>query len=171
MGFGKDGKGEIIYDSTSQNMGALASLDLALLGGRYDDNLLEDFRIVKIDYWMSMRPAQAIVVLDGPLLVGIADSSLTAAEIEEAIESQVLNSNSTSSEESMRAVWPLEVFNLSDPDGGPQSDLTRKDSKNLKWTFNNPNGWQWWVYNMSPFAITTGSQLIINAKAFGVWVN
>ncbi len=172
MGFGKDGKGTIIWDRlSSAALGALAPVDVVGLSGSVFNAMVEDFRILKMDYFVGLQPAQAIVVQDGPLLFGVASGHLLAAEIEEAIESILLNRGGVpEGEQAMRPVWPLEVFVMHDPDQGPQSDLTRKGSFNPKWTFTNPDGWRYWVYNMTGGAIITGSTISLITKSFGVWV-
>ncbi len=172
MGFGKDGKGAILYDRVvSGGITALTNQDLVALNGSYSGALLEDFRIIRMDYWMAIRGAQAIVLFDGPAWVGIADSRYTAAEIEECLESLVINRGNTEEEEAMRAVWPLEMIMIPDPDTGDTSGLVRKGSKNINWTFTNPNGWKYWVYNASGVNFITGSTLELQAKIFGVWVS
>ncbi len=172
MGFGKDGKGQIIYDSNRQDLAALAANDAVLLPGRNATNMVDDFRIIKMDYWIGIFPATGITVLNGPIMFGVADGELTAAQIEAALEGTVLNASDTDLETSMRAVWPLEIFMLPDPNGGTGSDpLVRSGSKNLRWTFHNPGGWTYWVYNMSAFALTTGSVIDVITKNFGVWVS
>ncbi len=57
MGFGKDGMGIIQYDFIDLGLGALASLDVINGNGRVAGNLVEDFRIIKMDYWIAFRPA------------------------------------------------------------------------------------------------------------------
>jgi len=172
MGFGKDGKGEILYDSVNgQPLGTLASQDVVLLPNNYDGGVLvDDFRIIKMDYMISVRPAQAVVVFDGPVIIGIAQGNLTAAQIEECIETTVLNRGQVESENAMRPVWPLEIIMLPDPDA-QINELTRKGSINLRWTFPNPSGWVWWAWNKSGFALVTGSTVEAHAKIFGVWVS
>ena len=81
----RDGKGQIIWDRVaSADMGALAANDLVSISGAVFDAMVEDFRIIKMDYWIGLTPAQAIVILDGPILVGVAAGQLDAAEVEEA---------------------------------------------------------------------------------------
>ncbi len=171
-GFGKDGKGQILYDTSlsSVDLTAITTRDVVELGGAYHEALEEDFRMLRCDYWIGINPAQAIVILDGPLMVGLAAANLTAAQIEEAIEAIPVNRGDTALEASMRPVWPLEVFNLWDVDSGP-IDTTRKGTFNPKWTFQNPDGWTWWTYNMSDATMVTGSDISIFAKYFGVWVS
>ncbi len=171
MGFGKDGLGQIIYDSVRADMGGLAGLDAVVLGGKYLDALVEDFRIMKMDYWMGLLPAQAVVLINGPILIGIANGKLTAAQIEEALEAVPVNSNDPALEESNRAVWPLETFMIPDADAADNATIWRKGTFNPRWTFNNPDGWQWFAYNYTSSAIVTGSIINIQAKCFGMWVS
>ena len=84
---------------------------------------------------------------------------------------KALNRGEPEEEDAMRAVWPLEIFNMFDVDSGPNTGLTAKGSKNLRWTFQNPDGWRYWVYNMSTGALATGSKISIITKNFGLWVS
>ncbi len=173
IGFGKDGKGAILYDSISTDMGALAANDVAEILGQYHDVLVDDFRIIKTEYFVSVNGAQAIVLEDGPLLFGMADAALTGAQIEECLESVVLNRGAVPEEEqAMRPVWPLEIFTLMDVDAGngAMKPGPLKGSFNPRWTFRNPEGFTYWVYNMSSAAIATGSVIEGLFKHFGVWL-
>ncbi len=67
----------------------------------------------------------------------------------------------------MRQVWPLEI--LGEGSGG-SGELAIHNEKSLRWTFANPDGWQYWVYNPTPGPITTGAEVTLIAKIFGVWV-
>ncbi len=172
MGFGKDGRGNILYESAinEASIGAIVSRDVIELTGSFHEALEEDFRMLKCDYWIAISPAQAIVVEDGPILVGLAAGNLAAGDIEGAIESIPLNQNHLSLENTNRPVWPLEMFQMTDPDAGSQSESVRKGSFNPKWTFNNPDGWTWWVYNVGAQTLTTGSAVTIFAKMYGMWL-
>ncbi len=173
MGFGKDGKGQILYEAAINDgaLGTLASKDVVEFGGSYHEALEEDFRILKCEYMMAIAPAQAITVLDGPIVIGFAAANLSAAEIEECIEAVPVNRGDILLEKTMRPVWPLEIMVFEDPDTGNSGAFVRKGSFNPKWTFQNPDGWVWWIYNLSTAALTTGSLLSIFAKYFGVWVS
>ncbi len=170
MGFGKDGQGQIIYDSVSTDMTNLATLTAFVIGGRYDATLVEDFRLLRVDYYIGIQPAQAVTLLNGPILVGLAAGNLTATGIGQAIEAAPLDAVSIDLELSNRAVWPLEVMMINDADLGDISGLTVKGTFNPRWTFQNPHGWQWFVYNMGTGALATGSVINITAKCFGMWV-
>ncbi len=134
MGFGKDGKGQILYDSFNLAPGALASKDLAAAAGRYGA-LVEDFRIIKMDYYIAFVPQGA----GDHLLFGIANGELTAAQIEECLESAPLNYNdAVGMEQAMRQVWPIVA--LGDASGATGVTVVT-GSVNLRWTFANPDGW------------------------------
>ncbi len=172
MGFGKDGKGVIVYDQAEENIGAVPVGDLVTLTNRAQGVMVEDYRMLKCDYWINIRPAAAIVIFEGPVMIGMAHGDLTAAEIEAALESVVLGAvDLVANEEAGRPVWPLELILLPDADQGNAVDLSRKGSFTPRWTFPNPAGWQWWVWNLNAVtAVTTGSFISIVAKTFGVWV-
>ncbi len=173
MGFGKDGRGQILYDNIATvNLSGLAGQDVVELGSLYNDTLVEDFRIMKCDYWMGILPAQAVVLLNGPILIGLAAGFLSAAAIEEALESLPLSADTTAIEDANRPVWPLEVFMIPDVDEADNATLWRKGTFNPRWTFGNgsPGGWTWWAYNFSNAAIVTGTNISIFAKMFGMWV-
>ncbi len=164
MGFGKDGKGFIIWDRSTVTLGALAADDV--IGVVANSGLAEDFRILRTDYFINHFPGAAE---NSGLLVGISDAALTDAEVEECIESTPVDSNDfPESEQSMRPVWPLELYQVT-----AASELNslspRKGTVKLRWTFTNGNSWRWWVFNAGN-TITTGGEVSIIAKHFGVWV-
>ncbi len=172
MGFGKDGKGVIIHDSVNNlDIGALAARDCVLITNRMGGTLVEDFRMIKTEYFLGIRPSQTTTLFGGPILIGVAYGDLIAAEIEEALESVVLGQGDLPAiEEAMRPVWPLEIILMPDADLGNSSDLTRKGEFSPRWTFPNPSGWRWWVYNMSTVALVAGNGISVQSKSFGVWV-
>ncbi len=173
MGFGKDGMGAILYDQVNTNYGALAALGVAEIQGGYHDALVDDFRIIKTQYQIGIRAAAGVVLQDGPLIFGMADASLTSTEIKECIDSRVLNQGQVpEEEESMRPVWPLEIFNVLDPDAGNggMSPGPITGSFNPRWTFRNPEGFTYWIFNLGNVVTITGSFIQGLFKHFGVWV-
>ncbi len=167
MGFGKDGRGQILYGRTNLAVGALAALDATFVSDGYGggSGLDEDFRILKLDYYLNYEPQATGDVV----LVGIADGHMTAPEIEEALEARPNDGNDVPAvEEVMRPVWPIAIM------GGSESGSGRtvyQGSINVRWTFKNPEGWNWWVYNIdNSNALTTGSIFHSITKYFGMWV-
>jgi len=164
MGFGKDGKGQILYENVALLPGALAAKDVIAGFGAYQDNLIEDFRILKSEIHWGTRTGTA----GDSFMWGIAGGELSAAEIEEALEARPFNTNdNVALERSMRPVWPLGVSVLADD---PSTSGGVPIEKNVRWTFANPNGWQFWVYNYTSLAMTTGTICDLFIKHFGVWV-
>ncbi len=164
MGFGKDGKGAILYDKVTIVLGALAAQDVISTASDYTA-LEQDFRILKSEIWMDYG-TQAV---GDNILVGIAGGNVSAAAVESALESRPLESNSLLTEESMRAVFPLQIMGENSAGSGI---LQAQLEKNLRWTFRQEDGWNWWAFNLDDsVAITTGGEVTIFAKHFGVWVN
>ena len=164
MGFGKDGKGAILYDQVTINPGTLAAHDV-IAGNSTYVGIEQDFRILKSEFYMDFAP-QAV---GDNVLVGIAGGNLSAAAIESAIEARPLEANSLLMEESMRAVWPLVNFGENSTGSGR---LVANFEKNLRWTFRQDDGWVYWVFNTDDSAaLTDASEISIFAKHFGLWVN
>ncbi len=163
MGFGKDGKGVILYEQVAITLGALAARDVEAADANY--SMSDDFRIIKSEYYMDYGTQAAGDVI----IVGIADGELTAAEIEECIEASPTDRNDNlTNERAMRPVWPLEILGENSTGSG---NLLKEGSTSLKWTFSDAEAWQWWAYNLDASnALTTGGIVFIFAKHFGVWV-
>lgn len=172
MGFGKDGKGQILWDRADVTPGALAALDIASIASGY--SLEEDFRILKQQYWVNFQAA-AFDNGEGPIMVGLADGSLTSAEIEEAIEARPVDSNDyPANEQCMRPVWPFDgqmvvsVDTTNGANGG--SVIMISGEHNPRWTFSDSEAWRYWVYNVGAQTLTTGSTTRFITKNYGVWV-
>ncbi len=106
MGFGKDGKGQILYDQTNLAVGALAAKDAAVSASQYG-TLVEDFRIIKMEYYIGYFPQGA----GDFLLFGIANGELTAQQIEECLEATPQNYNdAVGTEQAGRQVFPLAIL-------------------------------------------------------------
>lgn len=164
MGFGKDHKGVIIRDEATITLGTLAQ-NVAVAQAS-PIALTEDFRLVKL--------AELVINADnfataGDFVdIGIASGELTVAEIGEALNlSGPLDRNDRLGEErASRPVWILATI-------GAGSDLPNDGvpmEKTIRWTFSNPEGFQFFAYNRGP-ALTTGGIIRLGFKAFGVWVS
>ncbi len=169
MGFGKDGKGVIIRESRNQ---LLSTLDNQA-GIIVDTKLatLERYRMIKVELH-----ATVVSLTSGEgtgLIIGIADGDLTLAEIEASIEAQLpLGPNDTVgaaiAERFVMFLGALDretgtVGMFENEQGGHMM------SKTIRWTFARTKSWNYFVYNLGD-QLTTGSNLFLRAKSFGVWV-
>ncbi len=163
MGFGKDGKGFILYDVLNVQPGALGTKDVVLSAGQFTGNLDEDFRIVKMEMYAAWNSQAAGDIL----MFGVCNGDLTAAQVEECIEAVPADIDDVPANEfTMRAVFPLAIFHDNFA-GTPVAAI----EKTLRWTFKNPEGWTYWVYNPdSAIPVTTGGKLNVFIKIYGVWV-
>jgi len=164
MGFGKDGKGAILYGGNTITAGTLAARDVLAITDGYVGTLGEDFRIIKMEYW-GIFSLQAV---GDALLFGIADGDLASGEIEEAIEARPTDSNDNiANEQSMRPVFPLGVVGEMSAGSG---DNIFHGEKTIRWTFSNPEGWTWWLFNITNGVLTTANSFDFQTKYYGVWV-
>ncbi len=171
MGFGKDHRGAILRERiVSGALGALAAQDAVSFAGLV---LEEDFRILKSEIYVNVS---TLTAGEGKgLIFGIANGALSAAEIEEAIESGgPLDRNDRVREErSMRNVKALGAMDKAE-NAATRSWFTNEAGGLLllskhRWTYSNPEGWDWWVYNLGG-SMTTGALLQLYAVHYGVWV-
>ncbi len=163
MGFGKDGKGTIIVESQQITIGALGNGDAKKADAALA--LQEDFRIIKTEYSMMLTGT----IADGDhVWVGLADNELSATEIAEVfqVDGPLDRNDRVKDEQSHRPVWLLEHMGEFQSIG----EVWRMGEKNFKWTFSDPEGWSWFVYNFQGTTITTGAVVNLIAKHFGVWV-
>lgn len=167
-GFGKDGKGQIIWRTVDFALGALAEDDLisaTLLG------IDEDFRVLKAELFVEV-----ITVAEGDLsnflLFGLADGELSITEIQETILSVARDRNDNLElERSHRPVWPVGILHPVDP--AIDSMHLGADGHHIwkpRWTFSDDDGLSMWVFNYGVGPLTTGALCKCIAKLFGVWV-
>ncbi len=164
MGFGKDGKGTIILQENTITLLTLADNTALLADGNI--TLGEDFRILKTEYFATITSGLA----EGPIYFGMANGELSIAEIAEAlIQTGPLNRNDAArTEQALRQIKLLEVFGPSSDTSGPGG--SRKGTWNPRWTYSSPEGWNFFAFNQSGGAVTTGDVIHFRAKHFGVWV-
>ncbi len=165
MGFGKDGKGIIIYQNSILALGTLA--DGATLKASTALTLEEDFRLIKTEHHIVW---EGHTQDENPILLGIADNNLSAAEIAEALTSSPANRNdNVLMAQALRPVW--DISQVGDTPSGVWPDRGDKLEKTIRWTFSNPNGWTWFAHNISGAALTIGTIVNVRSKHFGVWVS
>lgn len=172
MGFGKDGKGEIVREARSQALGALGASTGIIVGTKLAT--LEDFRIIKSE-----------VVCDGTsftagegngLALYLVDGDYSLAEFEEALENNgpLGPNDSVAAAISMRWIkWFGEVVHNGQPTEEELVMINENGgaflSQTVRWTFARTKSWNWIIYNHTK-TITTGASMRIKAKNFGVWV-
>lgn len=161
-GFGKDGKGQILYSvgrgSTSAQ--SLAAGSVATFGGQAPT---EDIRILRMDGHIVAEVCSS----DDVIIVGLADGELTDAEIEECLEAQAVDANdNVALERSHRPVWVL--GRLQPTNEGTVQALDFAWDK--RWTFSDGEGWTLWAYNLGATALAAGVLMDYFVKFFGVWV-
>ncbi len=172
MGFGKDGKGQILREVATITIGALAAGAVVKHTGGV---VLQttSFRILKTEYFAVMSTA-----FQGEfdqVLLGIANGALSTTEIAACIEADGPDDrNDPDKEEAMRAVWLQAHLREQPAQANGLNQVLFNNMKmdfSLKWTFTPTEGWDWFVFNPLGGAITTGAVVKIFAKHFGVWVD
>ncbi len=173
MGFGKDGKGAIIRELITN--GALGSVTAKSVVAFAGPVLQEDFRILKSEV---VALVQGFTTTEGEgLLLGIANGELSAAEIEESIEAAgpLDRNDRVQDERAMRNVKIFGTLRKAGVDGETHGQFENDNGGYLmtmkhRWTYSNPEGWDWFIYNLSNGTITTGATLQLVATHYGVWV-
>ncbi len=172
MGFGKDGKGVMITENVTVALGALGAGTAIIVPSSV--TLGEDFRILRSDI-MSLL-ANLTAGEGTGLLFGICNGELSATEIGQAllVEGPTDRNDAVSNERVGRNV---KVLSAGDPNTTLITSLLFKNDEGgsiihskHRWTYSNPEGWNYFVMNISPGPLTTGAVCDINAKHFGVWV-
>ncbi len=143
--------------------------------------LSEDFRILKSEIVAGVVNVDDEDDVVG-LQLGIANGELSAAEIAQCLVSQgpVDRNDRAAREESERWVKILSAaegvgFDESTAAtvrtaifkgemGGPV--ITSKD----RWTYSDPEGWQFFIFNNTGSAMITGATARLTATHYGVWV-
>ncbi len=171
MGFGKDHKGVIIRERPVITLGALGAATgiLSTGGTRLSDSLGNNFRILKTTVMVSKIDQTSD---EGSLLLYMVDGELSLTEIEQSIENSgpVDRNDADQRERSERWVTPVAMLNASTDitvAGGPAYSLPIEFSP--RWTFSNPEAWDWFVYNAGA-AMTTGTIITLLVTHYGVWV-
>ncbi len=172
MGFGKDGTGVIIRDNDQITLGALNAN--AAIKQANPLVLAEDFRVLKSEHYLTMESA-TFVAGDGPIIVGIANNELSAAEIAGCLNTDgPLNRNDRgNTETAMRAVFPFIQMPFVEnavglAPGIPNDGAPVKDTH--RWTYSNPEGFTLFAFNHGGSALTTGGILRNLSTYYGVWV-
>ncbi len=170
MGFGKDNKGAIVWERRTQVLTTLADGTALIIGTKLA--ITDDFRMLKAQLKAFVDNITAGEA--GGLLLGLANGDLTEAQIGDCIEAAgpLNKSDRDKAELAERAVF---IVSQLAPDGG--SDATFKGEHGgpiveakPRWTFTKGVSWNWFVYNSSGAALTTGAIVHIVSKNFGLWL-
>ncbi len=170
MGFGKDNKGAMIREGQRGAVGEVLSAKVKKFASLVV--LEEDFRILKSNIVCYIEDADAG---DGAgLMFGICNGELTETEIEECLEATgpVDRNDRLAQEKAERNVKILGAvldpvgaqIVFSGVEGGPLIESKHR------WTYSNPEGWAWFIYNNSNTSIAIGANFVLEATHFGVWV-
>ncbi len=177
MGFGKDGKGAIVKESTSLTLGALASEDLVTVDSAV---LLDmDFRILRSDITAVIIGATSLEGVG--LILYMAQGILSDAEQEANIELDGPIRLGEKIEEEIASRWVRRVGITDTPTVNETERVFRNKYGGAlldiepRWTFRRgrtatEGGWNWSVYN-SGVTLTAGAVVKILATHYGVWVN
>lgn len=172
MGFGKDGRGVILrefIDPTS--LGAISTGSVIQFSG---PTMEDDFRILKSEVMAGISGGDAGEA-EGVLLV-MSNGELSASEVGACLRTQgpVDRNDRARQETAERQCHPIGVAIKA---GIANTEIVFHDKKTnapmcidkFPWTYSDPEGWAWNVYNQGP-AIATGSNLYLQATHYGVWV-
>ncbi len=170
MGFGKDNKGVIIRETDSLALTTIGALTAKIFSGLVPT---EDFRDMKVEVCAHV---DGLTSGEGSgLLLGIANGELSATEIGECINADgPLDRNDRATQE--RAERFCKIFAAVGTEGvGPARRFLGRNGNTLlevkpNWTFSNPEGWSWFIFNNDPSALTTGSTVSLQATHYGVWL-
>ncbi len=172
MGFGKDGKGAIVYDNRSQALGGLAG-DVGIIVTT-KPAITEDFRMLKSVITASITGLTAGEGAD--LQLWLADGDLSLAEFEECVEVQgpLSSHDIVGNERTLRACFLVGKARYTDITSTRQQVEGMNGSLIMeikpRWTFGETTSWNWIVYNDGN-AVTTGATIRLKAKNFGVWIH
>ncbi len=171
MGFGKDGKGVIVREQRDQTLLTLAADFAAIIGTKLA--IADDFRMLKAEVQVSLvggTPGD----IEG-LTLGIADGDLSASEISAAMVADApLDANDIvggNVAERFASIFGALVTNFD----GTQGTFRGESNSPLlvvmpRWTFGTTKSWNWFIYNNTGSALTTGASVSLSSKCFGVWI-
>jgi len=161
--FSDNSMASIVWDLITISPGALAQGDFVIAGSKINASRLQGFRVLKTQYWISMRNATAG---EGGFLVGLSHA-LSVAELAEMVDAAPQRPNDTAgSERARRPAWPLEML-IANADG--DGKVYAEGVATIGWSIQEGTALDWWVANFATTK-TTGTVVNIIAKHFGVWL-
>ncbi len=150
-----------VIDLVAQTLGALATLT-GLVGS--GPAITQNFAAIM---WQGGVGLTGWTTGEGPLLYGIMDADLSLAELEEYLE---LNGPIRANQvpQSEKAKRPVQVIGIV---GGPGDPVWHPKVQTRLPAFREDVGWAFWVYNMGPAALSTGSTFTWLGTMFGRWID
>ncbi len=171
MGFGKSGTGVIIREDSSVALGTLNAKTGILIGS---PTITEDFRVLKSRIAVHI---DGLTLGDGPNTLYMVNGELSLAECEEAIElnGPLDRNDRVAQEQAERFVQLVGWFAAGGVNNGVAQILMAAGGSPVvehkpRWTFSNPEGWDYMIYNESAGNLVTGASAFLKAQHFGVWV-
>ncbi len=162
--FSDNSLASIVWDNTELTLGTLGSQTAISTTSRIDAGRLQGFRVLRTEYFVIMRGA---TVGDDPVVFGLCHD-LSNAEIAETFGADPQRPGDPGLEEmAMRPVWVLgSLAANNDGDGRVVLDGVKK----LGWSIQEGTPLKWFAFNHGPGALSTGGEINILAKHFGVWL-
>ncbi len=163
----------IIKEQTTITLGALSGLDVAAQAG---PTLLAGYRIIKTVWSATVI---GLTVGEGVgLVLGIANNDLSAAEIEESLETNGPVNRGDRDREELAGRFTKIIGESRDITNGANVELPVVGPNGgapvetiLRWSFPlGTGGWKWFIYNLGT-GVTTGATVRIIATHYGVWLN
>ncbi len=169
IGFGKDGKGAIIREDITITLGALAGkTGILTTNGGLQNGLQEDFRILKTELHGNEI---GITALDEPVELYMLNGELTLAEAEAAIEIDGPQDRNDRVSMELAERWVRYIGKFPDVTGlASAREFVPVGKLTARWTFSDPEGWNYMAYNNSGANRTTGAVISLKATHYGVWV-
>ncbi len=142
-------------------LGTLAAA--TLVGANYDETVNERSIVLSHEATWSV---QNLTADEGPIVVGIAHSDYSDAEIEETIENTGSwnEGNLVDQEIAKRKIRTVGVFQAKGEDEALNDGLPVKTS--LKWVLLQGQTLKMWAYNRTSATLTTGAIVIIQGHAW-----
>ncbi len=175
LGFGKDGRGAIVRETRSQSLGTLAQDTALIIGTKLATT--EVFRMLKAEVFCRIN---GLTSGEGSgLLLLLADGDLTVTEVGEAvnIDGPLGPNDAVNAALAERLVLNIGAVEGNGDDAAAPTARVIKDMLSNapfcvpkpRWSFQRTKSWNWVIFNRGD-ALTTGAQVRIDAKSYGVWV-
>lgn len=152
----------IHWDERELSLAALAGKTSILSVTKIDINRENGFRVMRVKGYACI---EGITAGEGPLVFGCA-AQCSTTNIDDAFDADPQSSIASANHDAKRAIWPLGMF----PVVSPHEKVIEFDEV-IRWSCPEGTGhFDFWIYNMDSGALTTGAQLHVFAKFFGVWL-